>query len=78
MPNMTIPAAPLITVSVLVCVGRALYSGDALDYKIAVVAGLVGTLSNLVFFYRNLNIQIKASQRQLELQKKKQDETRTA
>ncbi len=71
MPDMTIPAASLISIGVVFCVGRAFFTGDALDYKTAVIAGLVGTITNLIFFYRNLNIQIKANQRELELKKKK-------
>ena len=75
MPDMTIPAALLISIGVIVGFGLAVHSGD---YRYAAAAGVVGTLANLVFFYRRLHMQMRAEMRRRELQKAKQDEKPTA
>jgi hypothetical protein len=78
MPDMTIPAALFITIGAIFCAGHAFYTGDLADYRSAAIVGLIGTFANMVFFYRRLNLQIQAERRQVELQKKKQDETKAA
>ena len=69
MPDMTIPAALLISIGAMVSAGLAVRSGD---YKYAAAAGVVGTLANLVFFYRRLYVQMKAEQRAIPEAKQKE------
>jgi hypothetical protein len=73
---MTIPAALLMTIGVIVCACCAFFTGDSLAYKSSVIAGVVGTSINMVFFYRRLHIQMHAERRRLASLKKKQDETK--
>jgi len=59
MPDMTIPAAIGVTLGVIACALLALQSGD---YRASAFAGCVGTVFNLVCFYRRLYLQAKAEQ----------------
>ena len=56
MPDITIPAALLITIGVIVSAAFAMTTGD---YRSATVAGVIGTVANLLCFYRRLYIQLK-------------------
>jgi hypothetical protein len=78
MPDVTIPGAMVITIGVIFCAVRAMHTGDVGDYKAAAIAGILGTLANLVFFYRRLHIQAKAEQYRRKQQKKASDEKRAA
>ena len=59
MPDTTIPGALGVTVGVLVCAAQAFHSGD---YRISALAGVIGTVVNLICFFRRLAIQAKAEQ----------------
>jgi len=56
MPDITIPAALLMTIGVVVSAAFAMKTGD---YRSAAVAGVIGTIANLLCFYRRLYIQLK-------------------
>ena len=60
MPDMSIPGALVITIGVIACFGEAMHTGN---YKYAAIAGIIGTVANLVFFYRRLYTQLKAENR---------------
>ena len=71
MPDMTIPAATLISIGVIISAGAAVHSGD---YRYAAAAGVVGTLANFTFFFRRLHMQLKAELLEREREKAKRDE----
>lgn len=66
---MTIPAAILLTIGVIVCAAIAFATGDPMAYKSSAIIGAIGTLANMVFFYRRVYVQLQAERRRLELKK---------
>ena len=60
MPDVTIPGALVLTIGVIFCAARAWVTGD---YRTAALAGVVGTVANLLCFYRRLAIQARAERR---------------
>ena len=60
MPDATIPAALIVTLGVIFSAVIAAHSGD---YRASTMAGIVGTIFNLICFYRRLAMQAQAEQR---------------
>ena len=59
MPDVTIPAALIVTLGVIFCAVIAAHSGD---YRASTMSGIVGTIFNLICFYQRLAMQARAEQ----------------
>jgi len=57
MPDFTIPAALLVTITVITITVMSFFTGD---YQLAVITGTIGTLFNLICFYNRVFGQLRA------------------